>query len=625
MGIFGLLTLLCPLLGALVLGLAPWRRRTAGLIGFGSIVLSLAAAVAMALTAGNVGRSPIEVGMEGVVRVGHNWVIATWVAAGSVQIPIGLWIDGLSVIFALVITGVGLLITIYSLGYMAGENDFDYRRYFAGIDLFIAAMLLLVLADNYVLLLVGWAGVGFASYLLIGFWYQRPAAVAAARKAFILNTVGDVALILAVAIMMVRVGNANFAGILGPNPHPSQLPGPFWTSSAVTWVGLLLFVAAAAKSAQFPLQSWLSDAMEGPTPVSALIHAATMVTAGVYLIARSGAIFAASPLASGVAGDLAALTALGAALAAVAAYDLKRALAYSTMSQVGYMISAVAFGAVAAGVSHVITHAFFKALLFLSAGIVMHATADERDMRRYGGLGKHLPLARLAFLVGVLALAGIPPFAGFWSKDAVLGDLLAARHVVPYALLAAAAFVTPLYAFRMYYLTFGGERRSDIELHTAVATSMRWPTWILAVLATGGGAFAVWLQQSWGSGWHWSSMAVSIVLALAGWGLAFRLYGRGDLAADGWMSGRLGAVLRSEYGWDDLGRAVIVEPAHGLGNWLVSAWEEAAWPRAETAVAGLVGLGAGAVRIWQSGLVRRYALTMVWGAAVLLVWAIVRR
>lgn len=612
MGVLALVSLVLPLLGGFVLGLVPSSRTMAGGIGAGTVAAAFVAAVAVAFMGG----IAFPWGSGGALTAGRDWVFGQWATVGPLHIPLGLWIDGLSTVFALVITGVGLLIVVYSLSYMAGEQERDYRRYFAGMDLFIGAMLLLVLADNFVLMLIGWAGVGFASYLLIGFWYDRPVAVVAARKAFILNTVGDVALILAIADIALRTGSVRFAQVLGAG---SPL------SSGAVWIGVLLFIAAAAKSAQFPLQSWLSDAMEGPTPVSALIHAATMVTAGVYLIARCALIYQSSPVAAEIAGNLAAFTALGAAIAAVAAYDLKRGLAYSTMSQVGYMISGVAFGALAAGVSHVITHAFFKALLFMSAGIVMHATGDERDIRRYGGLGKHLPLARMAFLVGALALAGIPPFAGFWSKDAVMGALLSSGHIVAYLLLAAAALITPFYAFRLYYLTFGGQRRSSVPLHTAVPLSMRWPTATLAVLAIVGGGFAVALQRSWGSGLDLQSMAISVVLALIGWGLAYRLYHAGDLAADRWLPEPIGAILRSEYGWEALWQRAIVDPAHALGAWVVAGWDGSAWPSAEGALAALASLGSQGVRVWQSGLVRRYALTMLWGAALLLLWAMIRR
>ncbi len=613
------MTLLLPLAGALILSLLRLPRRVQGLVGAGSILLAFLSGLLMVSSGG--GPGPYPFAAHGALsQPGVEVQLGTWLAAGTLRIPLGLWVDGLTAVFVLVITGVGFLIHVYSLGYMAGESDADYGRYFASMNLFVAAMLLLVLADSFPLLLVGWAGVGFTSYLLIGFWYTRPAAVVAARKAFILNTVGDVGLILAIALMAARLGTVDFTGVLGPAGAAALAAHP----AVATWIGLLLFVAAAAKSAQLPLQAWLSDAMEGPTPVSALIHAATMVTAGVYLIARTQAVYAASPAAAAWAGDLGALTAFAAATVGVFSYDIKRLLAYSTMSQVGYMISGVAFGAVAAGVSHVVTHAFFKALLFMAVGLVMHAVSDERDMRRMGGLARRLPLARWGFLAGALALAGIPPFAGFWSKDAVMGGLLHGGDLFAYALLALAALLTPFYIFRAYYLTFGGKYRGEGEVHPHASRSLQWPTVVLAVLAVVGGIFAVLLQSGWGTALDPGSMAISTVLALIGWGAAWSIYRGGDIRADAWTAGALGAAVRSEYGWEGLWQGALVRPAHGVAAWLLGAWEGRAWPAAQSATAaGAAALGHG-LSLWQSGLVRRYALSMFCGAALLLLWALVR-
>ena len=602
-----------------MLSLLRLPRAAQGLIGAGSILLAFLSGLAMVFSGGGAGSYPFAAN-GALSGAGVDFHLATWAAAGSLRIPLGLWVDGLSAVFVLVITGVGFLIHVYSLGYMAGETDADYGRFFASMNVFVAAMLLLVLADSFPVLLMGWAGVGFASYLLIGFWYTRPEAVVAARKAFVLNTVGDVALILAIALMAANLGTVDFAGVLGKGGVAALAAHP----GADTWIGLLLFVAAAAKSAQLPLQSWLSDAMEGPTPVSALIHAATMVTAGVYLIARTHAVYAASPTAAAWAGDLGALTAFAAATVGVFSYDIKRLLAYSTMSQIGYMISGVAFGAIAAGVSHVVTHALFKALLFMAVGLVMHAVGDERDMRRYGGLAKRLPLARWGFLAGALALAGIPPFAGFWSKDAVMGGLLHGGDIFAYVLLALAALLTPFYIFRAYYLTFAGEYRGAGDVHPHGATSLQWPTALLAVLAVVGGIFAVLLQSGWGTGIDVTSMAISTVLALIGWGAAWSIYRGGDIRADAWTAGAFGDAVRAEYGWEALWQGVLVRPTHGLATWFLAGWEGRAWPAAQSALAaGASALGRG-LSLWQSGLVRRYALSMFCGAALVLVWALVR-
>lgn len=610
MGLFALICLLLPVAGALSLALLPLPRGLQGLVGAGSVLLAFCAGLIMA-----VGHGFAAPGVHAT-----NDVLGTWLAAGTLHVPLGLWVDGLSSVFVLIITGVGFLIHVYSLSYMATESDADYGRYFAEMNFFIAAMLLLVLADSYPLLLVGWAGVGFASYLLIGFWYQRPEAVAAARKAFILNTIGDVGLILAIALLVLRVGHVGYGGLFTRDAVARLAHAP----AAADWIGLFLFVAAAAKSAQLPLQNWLSDAMEGPTPVSALIHAATMVTAGVYLIARSHPLFAAAPGAAATAGDLGALTALVAAGAGMVGYDLKRVLAYSTMSQVGYMIAGVAFGAVAAGVSHVITHAFFKALLFMAAGVVMHATGDERDMRRYGGLSRVLPLARWAFLIGALALSGIFPFAGFWSKDAIMGALMG-THPLAYVLLAITALLTPFYIFRAYYLTFAGQYRGARPAHAErVPLSMRWPTVTLAVLSVIGGGFALALQRAWGLPFNWASAVIGTVLALIGWGAAWGVYRKRNIAADAWTSAGTATWLRSEYGWEPAWRTVVVTPVHALAGWLQNACEDRAWPWAQEGLGGATRGVARVLELWQSGLVRRYALSMFCGVALLLVYALLR-
>jgi NADH-quinone oxidoreductase subunit L len=350
-----------------------------------------------------------------LLGVQANLVYGTWTAVGSLRVPLGILVDPLSVTFALIITGVGFLIHLYSVGYMAEDRDF--ARYFSGLNFFVASMLLLVLADSFPLLLVGWAGVGLASYLLIGFWYDRPLAVVAARKAFLINIVGDVAILVAILIMAAGYGRVDYAGVLGAGP----LPGGLGVA-----IALLLLTGACAKSAQLPLHTWLPDAMEGPTPVSALIHAATMVTAGAYLLVRAHALFVPAAQVAAVVGGASCLVA---ATLAVCQYDFKRLLAFSTMSQVGYMFLGAAVGAAGAAVSHVVTHAFFKALLFLCAGAVMHALGgDEKDLRNMGGLARRMPLTNWTFLASALAIAGFPGLSGFWSKDAVLEALLATGH-----------------------------------------------------------------------------------------------------------------------------------------------------------------------------------------------------
>src|ERR1700675_4019612 len=336
----------------------------------------------------------------------------TWITAGSYQSGFEILIDPLSVFMMLIVSGVGALIVAYSIGYMDGDNE--ERRYFAYMALFVFSMLLLVQGGNLLLLLAGWGMVGLSSYLLIGFWHERPSAIAAAKKAFIMNAIGDATMALALFLLIKKAGSVEFF-VLGGD----------YSSTVATLVALGLLGGAVAKSAQLPLQTWLPDAMEGPTPVSALIHAATMVTAGVYLIVRTNPIFEAAPRVLELAAGLGAATLVLAGLIALVQTDIKRVIAYSTMSQIGYMFLAVGLGAYANGMFHLLTHAFFKALLFMAAGIVIHALADEQDIRKMGGLRRLMPFTYIAFLIGALSLAGIPPFSGFFSKDSILAAALA--------------------------------------------------------------------------------------------------------------------------------------------------------------------------------------------------------
>src|SRR5438093_1588718 len=418
-----------------------------------------------------------------------------WLTAGSFHVGLRILVDPLSVFMLLVVSGVGFLIVAYSIGYMDGDDE--ERRYFAYMALFVFSMLLLVQAGNLVILLAGWGLVGLCSYLLIGFWHERPAAVAAAKKAFVMNAIGDATMALAFFLLIQHRQTLNFPDAFAVGP------GHGWL---VNLVALGLLVGAVAKSAQLPLQTWLPDAMEGPTPVSALIHAATMVTAGVYMIVRLHPLFEAAPKVQETAAGLGALTLLLAGLIALVQTDIKRVIAYSTMSQIGYMFVGVGLGAYAAGMFHLMTHAFFKALLFLGAGIVIHALAGEQDMRRMGGLRKLMPKTTAAMVVGALALAGMPGLSGFFSKDAILtaalargwyGDLLFAAGEV-------GAFLTGLYTFRMIFLVFGGERSGYVREHPphesehrVVRWSMGWTVGTLAVLSAIGG----WGQVEFGSAW----------------------------------------------------------------------------------------------------------------------------
>jgi len=412
----------------------------------------------------------------------------TWIPVGSLQVDFGMQIDQLSICFVLLITGVGSLIHIYSIAYMA--EDPDRRRFFAYLNLFLAAMLLLVVADNFVVLYAGWEGVGLASYLLIGFWYQKPTAATAAKKAFVMNRVGDAGLALAIFVIFANFGTLSYSGVFG------QAAGA--NHAALTWIGLLLLAGACAKSAQVPLQAWLGDAMEGPTPVSALIHAATMVTAGVYLIVRSNPLYSLSPDARLGVIIVGAVTLMFGAIIGCAKDDIKRALAASTMSQIGYMVLAAGLGPAgyAFAILHLLTHGFFKAGLFLGSGAVIHAMDEEQDMRHYGGLRSALPVTFATFGLGYLAIIGVPPFAGFFSKDAIIEAALGAGGVGGWILGGAAllgAGITAFYMTRVMLLTFFGEKRwaPDAHPHEAPAL-MTWPMILLAVGSVFSGGLLGW-------------------------------------------------------------------------------------------------------------------------------------
>ncbi|OBS01823.1 NADH-quinone oxidoreductase subunit L, partial [Mycobacterium gordonae] len=420
-------------------------------------------------------------------RVIHQTVYS-WMPVAQLQVDFGLQIDQLSMCFILLISGVGSLIHIYSIAYMA--EDEDRRRFFGYLNLFLASMLLLVVADNYVLLYVGWEGVGLASYLLIGFWYHKPSAAVAAKKAFVMNRVGDAGLALAMFLMFATFGTVSYAGVFAGAPAASQ--------GVLNAMGLLLLMGACAKSAQVPLQAWLGDAMEGPTPVSALIHAATMVTAGVYLIVRSNPVFNLAPDAQLAVVIVGAVTLMLGAFIGCAKDDIKRALAASTMSQIGYMVLAAGLGPAgyAFAIMHLLTHGFFKAGLFLGSGSIIHAMHEEQDMRRYGGLRKALPVTFVTFGLGYLAIIGVPPFAGFFSKDAIIEAALATGGTRGYVLGGAAllgAGITAFYMTRVMLMTFFGQKRWAPSSHPHEAPAlMTWPMILLAVGSVfSGGLFAI--------------------------------------------------------------------------------------------------------------------------------------
>ncbi|MCB1263248.1 MAG: NADH-quinone oxidoreductase subunit L, partial [Mycobacterium sp.] len=474
-------------------------------------------------------------GLPAADRVVHE-TLFSWVPVGVLRVDFGLQFDALSACFVLLITGVGALIHVYSIGYMA--HDPDRRRFFAYLNLFVAAMLLLVLADNYLGLYAGWEGVGLASYLLIGFWSAKPSAATAAKKAFVVNRVGDMGLAIALMVMVATVGSVGFAPVFDAAPRMSE--------GALTAIGLLLLLGACGKSAQVPLQSWLGDAMEGPTPVSALIHAATMVTAGVYLIVRSGPVFNLAPAAQTAVVIVGAVTLLFGAIIGCAKDDIKKALAASTMSQIGYMVLAAGLGPAgyAVAILHLLTHGFFKAGLFLGAGSVMHAMSDETDMRRYGELRAVLPITFVTFGLGYLAIIGVPPFAGFFSKDAIIEAAFNAgglRGVLLGGATLLGAAITAYYMTRVMLLTFFGTARwtakiADKYPHESPPV-MTAPMIVLAIGSVGAGAvlalghtLARWLEPVVGTheAHHavpaWVTTVAALTAVAVGVGIAYRQY-----------------------------------------------------------------------------------------------------
>src|ERR1700676_5564918 len=481
--------LLLPLSGAVLLAGRGWRlpRTVTKIVGPGVVWASFAGTLALFFGSAN-----------------GDFTYWTWIKSGSFEGPFNLLVDNLSIFMCLVITGVGALIVTYSVGYMEHEDGPSYARFFTYMDVFIFSMLLLVLAGNFVFLIVGWAMVGLSSYLLIGFWYQRRSAVLAARKAFVMNVIGDVGMILGAFVLFVTYHAITYRGVftaLGgpPCPPPDLLvscyrPPLFIADSGpIELAAFLLLVGAVAKSAQLPLHTWLPDAMEGPTPVSALIHAATMVTAGVYLIGRMHPIYDIATYAHGTVAIIGAVTALFAATIAIVQTDIKRVLAYSTMSQIGYMFLAVGIGAYAAGFFHLLAHAFFKALLFMAAGNVIHALHDEQDMRKYGGLFRLLPRTSWTFLIGSLALVGIIPLVGFFSKEQILGAALSKPNdslaLAVWVVGAVTALITGFYTGRMWWMAFAGKPSPErpVAVPHEARLVMLVPVMILAVLSVVGG------------------------------------------------------------------------------------------------------------------------------------------
>ena len=557
-----------------------------------------------------------------------------WISVGSFNIDASLMLDQLSICFVLLITGVGTLIHIYSISYMS--HDPDRRRFFAFLNLFIAAMLLLVLGDSYLNLYVGWEGVGLASYLLIGFWNQKPAYATASKKAFVMNRIGDMGLSFAIMIAFATIGTVSFSGVKEAVDHTS--------TAALTGIGLMLLVAATGKSAQFPLQAWLGDAMAGPTPVSALIHAATMVTAGVYLITRSNFIFDAAPTAQLLVVIVGAITLMFGALIGTAKDDIKKALAASTMSQIGYMILGAGLGPVgyAFAIMHLLTHGFFKAGMFLGAGSVMHGMNDEVNMRKYGALRKFMPITFATFGLGYLAILGVPPFAGFYSKDMIIETAFnsgGAKGIILGCVTLLGAGITAFYMTRVMILTFTGKSRWDDEAHPHESPWLMWlPMAILAIgsvtsgyLLSHGNALVNWLSPLFQHhGEHEELLSPMVVSGLAlamvaiGVAIAFVKYSRNEVASVAPTDVSIfTTIARQDLLQDRFNEAVFMQSGQALTAVLVKT-DESVIDGAVRGV-GRVALASGsALRGVQTGFVRSYAALILLGAVALVaaIWVV---
>jgi NADH-quinone oxidoreductase subunit L len=564
-----------------------------------------------------------------------------FISVGKLHIPFAFQVDQLSILFLLIITGVGFLIHLYSTAYMHEEEAPHFARYFSYLNLFVFSMLLLVLGANYIILFIGWEGVGLCSYLLIGYWFKNVDYTNAAKKAFIMNRIGDLGFLIAIFWMISLYGTVTFGEVFNMAAGTGASAGGA-NVTAITGITLLLFVGATGKSAQIPLYTWLPDAMAGPTPVSALIHAATMVTAGIYMIARSNVLYSLAPVTQHVVAIIGLATALLAATIALKQNDIKKVLAYSTVSQLGYMFLGLGVGAYTGAVFHVMTHAFFKALLFLGAGSVIHAMGGEQDMRRMGGLKKYVPTTHLTFLIGCIAIAGIPPFSGFFSKDEILAGAYG-KSPVYYAVGLFTALLTAFYMFRLYATTFLGKFRGthdqEHHLHESPA-AMTIPLVVLAILAAGAGFLGI--PEVFAKNSHWLGhflepvfagagsapvehaaeggtsqegllMVISVVVALIGVVAAWaRFSKKPDLAEPAGF----GKVLANKWYVDELYNAIIVRPLYALSSFLNNFIERLIdW--IVNGVGRLVQYGGRQLRLLQSGQVGGYVLLMVVGILAL--------
>ncbi len=607
---------LLPLIGFLINGLARKQlsKSMVSLIGCGTILASFALSIWAFMQ--------VKGGNGGVVNYFN------FIQVGDLTIPFAFQVDQLSAIFLLIITGVGFLIHVYSTSYMQEEKSEHFARYFAYLNLFVFSMLVLVMGANYVIMFIGWEGVGLCSYLLIGYWFKNPEYNKAANKAFIMNRIGDLAFLIAIFWIISRVGGVNFAEVFAV--AKGEVEGRNFAGNDITIITLLLFIGATGKSAQIPLYTWLPDAMAGPTPVSALIHAATMVTAGIYMIARSNILYSLSELTMNIVAIVGLATALLAATIALKQNDIKKVLAYSTVSQLGFMFLALGTGAYTAAVFHVMTHAFFKALLFLGSGSVIHAMGGEQDIRNMGGLGKKLKITYITFVVGCIAIAGIPPFSGFFSKDAILLSAFEHNRIL-YGVALFTALLTAFYMFRLLFITFTGKFRGTHEqehhLHESPA-AMTIPLVVLAVLSIIGGfvgipeailhggdriteflspVIAKYNGPAVAHSTEYTLMLLSTGLVLCmiifAW-MKFRNYQRREATG-------FGKVLENKWYVDELYEKILVNPMHRFGGFLKDIFETYVVDGLVNGVGKAVNYGSRQLRLLQSGQVGNYVLLMV--------------